>query len=209
MLPRKAWTRDVPLFNKDPNHCATTFNEELHAVVGTQRVIRVFKHFSSGGKRLGALHTICGKFYKKDGLHPNVTGSKLLGALLSRSVVNTLKERKPPQEKFVGAAKPPVSDIHQPKSSSPHIEFRDTRAPPPPADDLHNFPSLPRARQVVGGVGDSIVMLAGYSEAVLRVKESNVNEPTVPLLREKTTCECMIGVIKFRFSILISCAPIF
>ena len=193
VLPRKAWTRDVPLFHKDPNHCATTFNEELHANLGTRRVVKVFTHFSSGGRRSGSLPTICGKFYKRDGLHPNATGTKLLGALICRSVISTLGGRKTPQEKPMEEVKPPVSEIHQPESTSPHIVFRDTCAPPPPSDDHQQFPSLPR--QVVEGVSSSPVLLTGYSKAVLRVKESTVGESSIPLPRKKTKCECMIYVV--------------
>ena len=95
VLPRRAWTRKVPLFHKEPNHCTILFNEELHEAIGTARVVKTFNHFSSTMKKNGtSSRTICEKFYKTDGLHPNRTGSKLLGALISKCVYKALKSGK-------------------------------------------------------------------------------------------------------------------
>ena len=216
MLPRKRWTRsDVPLFHKNPNHCALIFNEELHGIVGTDRVIRAFKPFSSSGCGNGqkdSLPTICKKFYRRDGLHPNEVGSQLLGALISQSVFKALKEGKNPSSHLqrlpltveiepgaIGSAIPVRRNYSQSKSALPQMIFRDTNVPPPPMDDPYHYPHLSplvdgdetNSRPVC--VRSFPFVLFGYSEAVKR----EVNVPTAlpeqqPLhrIRRKRTCKC-------------------
>ena len=208
MLPRKKWTRsDVPLFHKNPNHCAIIFNEELHGIVGSNRVIRVFNQFSSGGRGDGqkdSLPTICKKFYRRDGLHPNETGAKLLGALISQSVFNALKKVKStpsnPQRfpvggedetKANGSAFSKVHRTHsQSKSALPRMIFRETYVPPPPLEDPQHFPHL-ETNSRPEDVSSFPLVLSGYSEAVKR----EVIAPTAlpeqqPLHRVRQTRTC-------------------
>ena len=111
VLPRGRWTRDVPLFPKDPNLCASNFNEELLACVGPERLIETFRHFSSSSrnKNNGAAQaTSCKKFYRGYGLHPNYAGSQLLGALISQSVSRALE-----CERSQTSASPPQTSGHR------------------------------------------------------------------------------------------------
>ena len=208
MLPRKRWTRKVPLFLKDPNHCTVIFNEELNETLGKNRVVKVFNHFSSSIKRNGvSLSTICPKFFRDDGLHPNKTGSKLLGALISKCLYKALKSGKPDNqvqpevvlERSDGASyskKQVFSDIHQPKGTHPRMIVRDTHTPPPQMDDLDHFPCLTKISQPheaggkrERGVSGTVGVLTGYNEAVKRVVIKNTTPP--PKVREKRTCKCM------------------
>ena len=163
VLPRRAWTRKVPLFLKDPNQCTILFNEELHEAIGTARVVKTFNHFSSTIKKNGtSSRTICEKFYKTDGLHPNRTGSKLLGALISKCVYKALKNRKADTPNVLSEVVPAalrsgvenrskaqtVPEIHQPRSTLPRMVIRNTFTPPPPIDDLEHYPSLPKLQGV-------------------------------------------------------------
>ena len=166
------------MFSKNPNLCASNFNEELLACVGPERLIETFRHFSSTSrnKNNGAAQaTICKKFYRGDGLHPNHTGSKLLGALVSRSVCRALEcERSqtsasPPRtvrsQKDVSVEKvcSGVPEI-PPPASPPRIMFVDAQAPPPPMDDIFHFPALHnnQRREII----KNHTNLTGYSEAV-------------------------------------------
>ena len=151
------------MFSKDPNLCASNFNEELLACVGPERLVETFRHFSrsSQNKNNGAAAaTICKKFYRGDGLHPNQTGSQLLGALISRSVCRALEcERSqtsasPPRtvrsQKDVTVEKE-CSGVPEipPPASPPRMIFIDAHAPPPPMDDIFLFPVLP----IIGSQG--------------------------------------------------------
>ena len=225
MLPRKKWTRsDVPLFHKNPNHCALTFNEELHGIVGTDRVIRAFKPFSSSGRGNGqkdSLPTICKKFYRRDGLHPNEVGSQLLGALISQSVFKALKEGKSPssnqqrlplcvenEPEAIGSAIFVRPTPSQSKSALPQMIFRDTYVPPPPMEDPHHFPHLsPLVDEVETNsrpedVDSFPLVLSGYSEAVKReviVPNAHVQEQK-PLHRVRHTRTCKYNLINYILS---------
>ena len=211
MLPRRRWTRKVPLSLKDPNHCTLVFNEELHETIGSDRVVKVFNHFSSSIKRNGvSLSTICSKFFKDDGLHPNKTGSKLLGALLSKCLCKALKSGKFDSQKVlptevvlersdgaIYSKKQAVSDIHQPKGAHPRMVIRGTYTPPPQMDDLNHFPCLPKKTQpheaggkIERGVSGTGAVLLGYDEAVKKVVTKKTTPP--PKVREKRTCKCML-----------------
>ena len=215
MLPRKKWTRtDVPLFHKNPNHCAIIFNEELHGIVGSNRVIRVFNQFSSSGRGDGqkdSLPTICKKFYRRDGLHPNEIGSQLLGALISQSVFNALKKVKstplnPQRFPVCGEDEPKAngsafSEDHrthsQSKSALPRMIYRETYVPPPPMEDPHHYPHLsPLVDEVETNsrpedVSSFPLVLSGYSEAVKReVIVSTALPAQQPLHRVRPTRTC-------------------
>ena len=206
VLPRRRWTRDVPLFHVNPNHCAMTFNEELHGIVGNHRVIRVFNQFSSNGRgnsHKDSLPTICRKFFMRDGLHPNDTGSQLLGALISQSVFKTLKEVNSPQRlpasrerrqeecaSVVQSEEPAVSPVRltQSKSELPQMIFRNSCVPPPPMEDPHHFPLL--SPLVDGAENRSPCVLTGFSEAIKR--EVTISTPPTkqqPEIRHKRTCK--------------------
>ena len=220
VLPRGRWTRDVPLFSKDPNLCARNFNDELLACVGPKRLIETFRHFSSNcrNKNNGAPQTtICKKFFRGDGLHPNQTGAKLLGALISRSVCRALEYERsqtsasPPQTvrpqpavtvETASSVQPMrIPDI--PPHSPPRMMFIDAHAPPPPIDDFIHFPALPN-NEVMAGSSDRRresykidVELTGYDEAVKsEVKPKNTErvlaqpKSTVPPTKKK---DCKYG----------------
>ena len=170
------------MFSKDPNLCASNFNEELLACVGPERLVETFRHFSrsSQNKNNGAAAaTICKKFYRGDGLHPNQTGSQLLGALISRSVCRALE-----CERSRTSASPPRTvrskkdvtvenvcsglPVIPPPALPPRMIFIDAHAPPPPMDDIYHFPALP-TNEVKAGNGyrrKNLTELAGYSKAV-------------------------------------------
>ena len=166
----------MPLFHKEPNLCASIFNEELHATIGNHRVIRLFKHFTATGRLWhgglgGASPTICSKFYVRDGLHFNMTGSKLLGALMSQVIFKD-KETRPSHN--VPMCEKPEASIRSSTSAliqepayvpRPHIVFSDT-SPPPPSTDLHQYPPLPGSERV--GLAEHAV-LTGYSDAASKV----------------------------------------
>ena len=211
VLPRRAWTRKVPLFLKDPNHCTRVFNEELHENIGTAGVVKTFSHFSSSVKKNGTpSRTICEKFYKTDGLHPNRTGSKLLGALISKCVYKALKSGKANTPNVLPEAVPAalrsgvgnhskaqtVPDIHQPRSTLPRMVIRNTFTPPPPMDDLEHYPSL--TEQSGGksecGVSGTDSLLTGYDEAVKKVVVRKATPP--PRVREKRTCKYIFYLVK-------------
>ena len=184
VLPRRRWTRDVPLFSKDPNLCTRTFNEELLALLGSESLIETFQQFSSNSRKdltardiNGSVQpTICRKFFYGDGLHPNQTGSKLLGALISRSVCRALE-----CERSQTSASPPRTVRSQfkdvtvkkvcsgvpaipPPASPPRMIFVDAQAPPPHMDDIFHFPALPDNQHSEGCKNHT--GLTGYSEAV-------------------------------------------
>ena len=209
VLPRRAWTRKVPLFLKDPNQCTIVFNDELHEAIGTARVVKTFNHFSSTIKKNGtSSRTICEKFYKTDGLHPNRTGSKLLGALISKCVYKALKSGKADTPNVLSEVVPAalqsgvgignrsqaqtVPEIHQPRSTLPRMVIRNTFTPPPPIDDLEHYPSLPQPLEAGGecerGVWGTGGVLAGYNEAVKRVVIKKTTPPP-KVIREKRTCK--------------------
>ena len=141
------------------------------------------------------------------GLHPNKTGSKLLGALISKCLYKALKSGKPDNqvqpevvlERSDGASyskKQVFSDIHQPKGTHPRMIVRDTHTPPPQMDDLDHFPCLTKISQPheaggkrERGVSGTVGVLTGYNEAVKRVVIKNTTPP--PKVREKRTCKCM------------------
>ena len=209
VLPRRAWTRKVPLFLKDPNHCTIVFNEELHETIGTARVIKTFSHFSSSVKKNGtSSRTICEKFYKTDGLHLNRTGSKLLGALISKFVYKALKCGKADSPYVLSEVVPApvrsgvgnrsksqtVPEIHQPRSTLPRMVIKHT-TPPPPMDDIDQYPPLPRqSPQLERGVSGTGGDLLGYNEAVKKV----VIKKTTPLpkVKEKRTCKYTVYFVK-------------
>ena len=210
VLPRRAWTRKVPLFLKDPNQCTIVFNEELHETVGTARVVKTFSHFSSSVKKNGtSSRTICEKFYKTDGLHPNRTGSKLLGALISKCVYKAMKSGKAETLNVLSEAVPvpvrsvvenrskaqTISEIHQPKSTLPRMIIRNSITPPPPMDDIDQYPPLPnQPQQLERGVSGTDGVLFGYNEAVKKVVVKKTTPP--PKVRENRTCKYMIYFVK-------------
>ena len=205
VLPRRRWTRQVPLFAKDPNDCTLVFNEELHETIGTARVVKTFSHFSASTKKNGTSSpTICEKFYKTDGLHPNRTGSKLLGALISKCVYKALKRVKADTSNALSEVVPvpirsvvanrskaqTISEIHQPISTLPRMIIRNRITPPPPMDDMDQYPPLPKQPQQLGrGVSgtDGVLMPMGYDEAVKKVVIKKTTPP--PKTREKRTCK--------------------
>ena len=177
-------------------------------------MIRVFNQFSSSGRCVGqkdSLPTICKKFYRRDGLHPNEIGSQLLGALISQSVFNALKKVKStpsnPQRFLVCGEDGPkatgsaISEVHrthsQSKSALPRMIFRENYDPPPPLEDHHHYPHLsPQVDEVETNsrskdVDSFPLVLSGYSEAVKR----EVIAPTAlpvkqPLHRVRHTRTC-------------------
>ena len=210
VLPRRAWTRKVPLFLKDPNQCTMVFNDELHEAIGTTRVVKTFNHFSSTIKKNGtSSRTICEKFYRTDGLHLNRTGSKLLGALISKCVYKALKSGKAdtpnvPSEVVRAALRSGVGignrsqaqtvpEIHQPRSTLPRMVIRNTFTPPPPMDDLEHYPSLPEQSggKSECGVSGTDSVLTGYDEAVKKVVVRKATPP--PEVREKRTCKYILS----------------
>ena len=178
-------------------------------------MVKVFNHFSSSTKRNGvSLSTICSKFFRDDGLHPNKTGSKLLGALISKCIYKALKSEKTDSRMVlpevvversdcaIYSNKQTISDIHQPKSTLPRLIIRD--APPPQIDDLNHFPCLPNKSQpheaggnCERGVNGTDGVLLGYNEAVKKVVIRKTTPP--PKVREKRTCECMFNISIFDF----------
>ena len=161
-------------------------------------MIETFRHFSSNSrnKSNGAIKpTICRKFFRRDELHPNHTGAKLLGALISRSVCSALEcERsqtsaspprtiRPHTVVNVETVQPSVPET--PRSSPPRILFVDAHAPPPPLDDMQHFPLLP-GNEVKAGSGhpqrescnlsNSTELQTGYSEAVKSIVEPKKTE---------------------------------
>ena len=206
MTPRRNWTRNVPLFNKNPNDCATVFNEELHAALGTSRVVRLFNHFASSRKDWhgglgGTSPTICPKFYGNDGLHFNSTGSKLLGALVSRSVFKAM--RKEPTQ----IAETPyiMQDLDRPTASGvnlepshnsrPRILFADISSPPPPVSDHHHYPPLPTPVHRVtcneGSAESALNVLTGFSDAVTKeVKKFTKTEEKKNPIKCKRKSKC-------------------
>ena len=224
VLPRRAWTRKVPLFLKDPNQCTILFNEELHEAIGTAHVVKTFSHFSSTMKKNGrSSRTICEKFYKTDGLHPNRTGSKLLGALISKCVYKALKSGKANTPNVLSEVVPAalqsgvgnrsktetVPEIHQPRSTLPRMVIRNTFTPPPPMDDLQHYPSLPRPLEARGecerGVWGTDGVLLGYSEAVTRVVIKKTTPP--PKVRDqRPTCKYILSqTLVLVVSFIIEC----
>ena len=121
----------MPLFHKNPNLCASVFNDELHAAFGKNRVIPLFKHFTANGRLWhgglgGSSPTICQKFYNRDGLHFNMTGSKLLGALISQFIFKGLQEN--PTQKKLALAKPAGSPTSSMQGRAVGVVARATRA---------------------------------------------------------------------------------
>ena len=215
VLPRRAWTRKVPLFLKDPNHCTKVFNEELHETIGTARVVKTFNQFGSSMKKNGkSSTTICEKFYKTDGLHPNRTGSKLLGALISKCVYKALKSGKaetpnvanvlsevvpvPVRSVVANRSKAQtISEIHQPKNTLPRMIMRNSITPPPPIEDTDQYPPLPKqSPQLERGVTVSGTdgVLLGYNEAVKKVVIKNTTP--LPQVKEKRTCKYIVYFVK-------------
>ena len=197
----------MPLFHKEPNLCASVFNEELRATVGENRVIRLFKHFTATGRVWhgglgGASPTICNKFYVRDGLHFNMTGAKLLGALVSQFIFKD-NETRPTLNAPIMAEKPTASirssasaliqePAHVPR---PYIVFSDTSPPPPaPFTDLHQYPPLPVAERV--GLTEHAV-LTGYSDAASKV-------PLPQEVIKRTSCNRTC-----KFLVLIICRQLF
>ena len=190
-----------------------TFNEELHVTVGTHRVIPAFNQFSSSGRgnsHKDSLPTICRKFYMKDGLHPNETGSQLLGALISQSVFKTLKEVNSPKRlpasrerrpeecaSSVQSEEPAVSParLTQSKSALPQMIFRSSYVPPPPMEDPHHFPLL---SPLVDGAGTrSPCVLTGFSEAIKRevtISTPPTEQQPLPEIRHNRTCKLNVIV---------------
>ena len=164
----------MPLFHKNPNLCASVFNDELHAAFGKNRVIPLFKHFTANGRLWhgglgGSSPTICQKFYNRDGLHFNMTGSKLLGALISQFIFKGLQEN--PTKKKLALAKPagsPTSSMGPVHVPRPNFVFNRASSPPPSIADLNHFPPL-LVSEEVGSVEQAV--LTGYNDAVSRVVE--------------------------------------
>ena len=191
----------MPLFHKEPNLCASIFNEELHASIGNHRVIRLFKHFTATGRLWhgglgGASPAICTKFYVSDGLHFNMTGSKLLGALMSQFIFKD-KEKKPSQnvpvcEKPTASIRPPASALIEEPAyvTRPRIVFSDTSLPPP-STDLNQYPPLPGSERVGLAVAEH-ALLTGYSDAASKV-------PLPQEIVKRTSCN---RKCKFLVSIL-------
>ena len=180
-------------------------------------MIRVFNQFSSSGRGDGqkdSLPTICKKFYRRDGLHPNETGSQLLGALISQSVFKALKEGKTPSSNLlrspvcvenkpegIGSAISVRRTYSQSKSALPQMIFRDTYSPPPPLEDPHHYPHLsPLVNELETNsrpedVSSFPLVLSGYSEAVKReVIVSTALPVQQPLhrVRHTRTCKCTL-----------------
>ena len=190
----------MPLFHKEPNLCASIFNEELHASIGNHRVIRLFKHFTATGRLWhgglgGASPAICTKFYVSDGLHFNMTGSKLLGALISQFIFKDKEARSTQNVPYM--CEKPTASIRSSASAliqetayvpQPHIVFSDT-SPPPPSTDLNQYPPLPGSERV--GFAEH-ALLTGYSDAASKVPLSQKNE-------KRTSCnrKCKFLVLIF------------
>ena len=181
-------------------------------------MIRVFNQFSSSGRGDGqkdSLPTICKKFYRRDGLHPNETGAQLLGALISQSVFKALKEGKTPSSNLlrspvcvenepegIGSAISLRRTYTQSKSALPQMMFRDTYIPPPPLEDPHHFPHLsPLVDEVETNSRPEYVdsfprVLSGYSEAVKReviVPTALSEQQPLHGIRLKRTCKCTLN----------------
>ena len=180
-------------------------------------MIETFRHFSgnSRNKSNGAVKpTICRKFFRSDELHPNHTGAKLLGALISRSVCCALEcERsqtpaspprtiRPHTVVSVETVQPSVPET--PRSTSSRILFVDAHAPPPPLDDMQHFPLL-QGNEVKAGSGHpqrescnlvSTELQTGYSEAVKSIVEPKKTERVSTQLKtssppkRKLKCKC-------------------
>ena len=181
-------------------------------------MIETFRHFSSSSrnKSNGAVKpTICRKFFRSDELHPNHTGAKLLGALISRSVCRALEcERsqtsaspprtvRPHTVVSVETAQPSVPDTPRSTVTPPRILFVDAHAPPPPLDDMQHFPLLP-GNKVESGSGHpqresfnlSTLELTGYNEAVKNIVEPKKTERVSTQMKtssppkRKSKCKC-------------------
>ena len=208
------------MYHKNPNHCAMTFNEELHEILGTHRVIRVFNQFSSRTRinsNKDSLPTICKKFYRGDGLHLNVTGSQLLGALISQSIFKALKDVKNPFSKpqRLPVCKKNKAEANglgrsvghsQSKSTLPQMIFRDTYVPPPPIEDNHHFPHLPPREDGTNACSGpeyeefhrSPFVLKGYNEAVKREVKTSTALPEQQLRIRHTRTICKSHLIIFK-----------
>ena len=187
-------------------------------LLGKNRVVKVFGHFSSGRKYCSKgspeiSTSICEKFYVGDGLHLNTTGSKLLGALISKTIArasqrdkmdpdtNTIIQKK---SEATCSGSGSVPETHQPVRT--YINFTENHTPPPPTDNLNHFPHLTQptaGADIVHGVPvengwkRSGVVLTGYSDAVKKVPavKTEVNKSTSLPTRQKRTCKLMIMIL--------------
>ena len=185
-------------------------------LLGKDRVVKVFGHFSSGRKYCskgspGISTSICEKFYVGDGLHLNTTGSKLLGALISKTIarasqkdkanpdINSIIQKK---SEATCSGSGSVPETHQPVRT--YINFTENHTPPPPADNLNHFPHLTQpttgadiVHWVENGWKKSDVVSTGYSDAVRKAPavKTEVNKSTSLPTRQKRTCKLMIMII--------------
>ena len=178
-------------------------------LLGKDRVVKVYGHFSSGQRHWskgGSVSSpICEKFYANDGLHPNTTGSRLLGALISKTIAKASQKANPDtftkeqkQSEAVCQASPQsAAKTHQPMSAGRCINFTETCAPPPLIDNLNHFPHLTEPKigtdslQKDGHRCETMAILAGYSDAVKKPVTDKVNQSTSLKTRRKKTCKLL------------------
>ena len=172
-------------------------------LLGKDRVVKLFGHFSSGRRHRSdsgpAMSSpICEKFYTNDGLHLNTTGSRLLGALISKTIAKSSQKANPDtnskiqkqSEAMCSASLQSASKTHQPISARRYINFTETCAPPPLIDNLSHFPHLSepknRADNLQGDGQRCEAILVGYSDVVKKTVKEKVEQSSTSLKTRKT-----------------------